>query len=379
MIGRRADLHARRLGARRVGVRLARHRPLRLQVHRPARLPAHLGLHRARRGHGRPRSISASTFSTGCSIPGSGTEPMTASGAPGHRRREQAPPSPAPSRAPLAVSARARCPFVGLAVVVADRARPPCWARWSRPYPEDAAGRYPRRRAPPCRPAWLISSAPTSSGATCSAGVVIGARISLSVGVIVLVIGVTLGTLLGAIAGFLGGRVNEGIMRADRHRHHHSRSSSWPSPSPPCSGEASHTPCWPSASCAGPSTAGSCRLRSSPSSRRPTCEAAVAVGSRPGRVLFRHILPNCVSPDHRARLARHGPRHPRRGRSGLPRPGRPGAACRNGALSSATRDKTFPAAWWSATFPGLAIFVTVFAFNLLGDGLRDVLDPRSRD
>jgi peptide/nickel transport system permease protein len=40
--------------------------------------------------------------------------------------------------------------------------------------------------------------------------------------------------------------------------------------------------------------------------------------------------------------------------------------------------RTFPGAWWSATFPGLAIFVTVFAFNLLGDGLRDALDPRTR-
>jgi len=34
--------------------------------------------------------------------------------------------------------------------------------------------------------------------------------------------------------------------------------------------------------------------------------------------------------------------------------------------------------WWIATFPGLAIMVTVFGFNLLGDGLRDALDPRSR-
>ncbi|MBI3363023.1 MAG: ABC transporter permease [Chloroflexi bacterium] len=32
--------------------------------------------------------------------------------------------------------------------------------------------------------------------------------------------------------------------------------------------------------------------------------------------------------------------------------------------------------WWTATFPGLAIFVAVLAFNLLGDGLRDLLDPR---
>ncbi|HSK55077.1 MAG TPA: ABC transporter permease [Jiangellales bacterium] len=35
-------------------------------------------------------------------------------------------------------------------------------------------------------------------------------------------------------------------------------------------------------------------------------------------------------------------------------------------------------AWWIALFPGLAIFVTVLAFNLLGDALRDVLDPRQR-
>ena len=35
-------------------------------------------------------------------------------------------------------------------------------------------------------------------------------------------------------------------------------------------------------------------------------------------------------------------------------------------------------AWWYAAFPGLAIFLVVMGFNLLGDGLRDVLDPRSR-
>jgi peptide/nickel transport system permease protein len=35
-------------------------------------------------------------------------------------------------------------------------------------------------------------------------------------------------------------------------------------------------------------------------------------------------------------------------------------------------------AWWVATFPGLAIFIVVFSFNLIGDGLRDVFDPRTR-
>jgi peptide/nickel transport system permease protein len=35
-------------------------------------------------------------------------------------------------------------------------------------------------------------------------------------------------------------------------------------------------------------------------------------------------------------------------------------------------------AWWMGVFPGAAIFATVLAFNLLGDGLRDVLDPKQR-
>ena len=35
-------------------------------------------------------------------------------------------------------------------------------------------------------------------------------------------------------------------------------------------------------------------------------------------------------------------------------------------------------AWWISVFPGAFLFVTVLAFNLIGDGLRDALDPRSR-
>jgi peptide/nickel transport system permease protein len=34
--------------------------------------------------------------------------------------------------------------------------------------------------------------------------------------------------------------------------------------------------------------------------------------------------------------------------------------------------------WWTTAFPGLAIFMAVLAFNLLGDGLREVLDPKVR-
>ena len=40
--------------------------------------------------------------------------------------------------------------------------------------------------------------------------------------------------------------------------------------------------------------------------------------------------------------------------------------------------QSLTAAWWVATFPGLTIVLTVLAFNLVGDGLRDALDPRLR-
>ena len=48
-----------------------------------------------------------------------------------------------------------------------------------------------------------------------------------------------------------------------------------------------------------------------------------------------------------------------------------------GAMISVARNY-LPNWWWYALFPGLAIFITVLGFNLLGDGLRDILDPQSR-
>ena len=48
-----------------------------------------------------------------------------------------------------------------------------------------------------------------------------------------------------------------------------------------------------------------------------------------------------------------------------------------GALLKASRDASIDA-WWLAVFPGVAIFVTVTVFNLLGEGLTDALDPRQK-
>ena len=47
-------------------------------------------------------------------------------------------------------------------------------------------------------------------------------------------------------------------------------------------------------------------------------------------------------------------------------------------LAIAESRQYLPESWWFATFPGLAILVTVLGFNLLGDGVRDLVDPRLR-
>ena len=47
-----------------------------------------------------------------------------------------------------------------------------------------------------------------------------------------------------------------------------------------------------------------------------------------------------------------------------------------GAMLSRSYSYIVGGAWWAATFPGIAILLSVMGLNLLGDGLRDVLDPR---
>ena len=49
-----------------------------------------------------------------------------------------------------------------------------------------------------------------------------------------------------------------------------------------------------------------------------------------------------------------------------------------GGILSAGRDYVFTGFWWFTVFPGLAIFLAVFSLNVLGDGLRDFIDPTTR-
>jgi len=106
-------------------------------------------------------------------------------------------------------------------------------------------------------------------------------------------------------------------------------------------------------------------------------EAARSVGASNSRILFRHILPNSFAPllveitlDLGAVLLVAA------GLSFIGLGASPGTA-EWGLMISEGRTVMFHA-WWYVTFPGLAILLVVLGFNLLGDGLRDVTDPKLR-
>jgi peptide/nickel transport system permease protein len=114
-----------------------------------------------------------------------------------------------------------------------------------------------------------------------------------------------------------------------------------------------------------------------PKKQEQFVQAALAIGAGSGRILARHILPNIVSAVivkvsldigfailTVASLGFIG--------IGL-KPPMP-----EWGLMLVVARSNLPDYWWTAMFPGLAIFATVYGFNLLGDGLRDMLDPRDR-
>jgi peptide/nickel transport system permease protein len=109
---------------------------------------------------------------------------------------------------------------------------------------------------------------------------------------------------------------------------------------------------------------------------REFVEAARALGASDARIMFREILPNLVAPIIvyatlqiplniliEASLSFLG--------VGV----RPPTASWGQMIAAAT--PTFNTAWWYMVFPGAALLLTVLAFNLLGDGLRDALNPRT--
>ncbi len=106
--------------------------------------------------------------------------------------------------------------------------------------------------------------------------------------------------------------------------------------------------------------------------------AAKAVGARDGRIIFNAIFPNCLAPIIvQASLGFGSAILDAAGLSFLGLGAQPPTA-EWGAMIAMGRSLILRA-WWVMTFPGIAILFGVLGFNLLGDGLRDALDPRLRD
>lgn len=106
-------------------------------------------------------------------------------------------------------------------------------------------------------------------------------------------------------------------------------------------------------------------------------EAAKAMGASDLRVLFRHVLPNCMAPYLILASAHLGIAIIIEASLGFLGVGVPPPAASWGNMLSSAVNFLIPL-WWLVAFPGIAIMITVLAFNLFGDALRDVLDPKLR-
>lgn len=109
--------------------------------------------------------------------------------------------------------------------------------------------------------------------------------------------------------------------------------------------------------------------------KRDFTEAARAIGSSDLRIIFRHLLPNALAPIIvQATLFIAQVILIESSLSFLGLGAQPPVASWGNMLTEGYKFLTI--AWWIATFPGFAILITVLGFNLLGDGLRDALDPK---
>ena len=206
--------------------------------------------------------------------------------------------------------------------------------------------------------------------------IIFGARISLKAALVVIVIVLAIGVPLGLIAGFFGGKVDDIIMRfADMIL-------AFPSlllaiaivaslgPSLINALIAVSLPWWPWYT----------RLmRSQVLSIKEMqfVESARAIGVSRWRIMFRHILPNCLSPIIVQATLDMGYIILAIAGLGFLGLGTQPPAADWGVMVSDGRE-FFMIQWWISTFSGAAIFLTVLAFNLVGDGIREALDPKIR-
>ncbi|SMC22824.1 peptide/nickel transport system permease protein [Desulfacinum hydrothermale DSM 13146] len=207
--------------------------------------------------------------------------------------------------------------------------------------------------------------------------IIYGARISMVVGVVSVSISLFFGTIAGAFAGFYGGKIDNVIMRFM------DLLLAFPSILLAIVIVAFLGPSLRNAMIAIgvvsiPRYARLVRGSVLEEYSKDYVQAARALGARDGRLIFLHILPNCLAPLivqttlGFASAILEAAALSFLGLGAQPPTPEWGAMLANGRA-------LILRAWWAVTFPGLMILFSVLGFNLLGDGLRDALDPRLRD
>jgi peptide/nickel transport system permease protein len=206
--------------------------------------------------------------------------------------------------------------------------------------------------------------------------IIFGARISLRAAIVVVLIVISIGVPLGLIAGYFGGKIDEIIMRSA------DMILAFPSlllavaiiaslgPSLLNALIAICIPWWPWYT----------RLMRSQvisSKEMQFVESARAIGASRWRIMFRHILPNCISPIIVQATLDMGFIILALASLGFLGLGTQPPAADWGVMVSDGRE-FFMKQWWISTFSGAAIFLTVLAFNLVGDGIREAMDPKIR-
>jgi peptide/nickel transport system permease protein len=246
------------------------------------------------------------------------------------------------------------------------------------PYSEDAYGAvHPEKVFQPPSLEHLFGT--DDAGRDIFSRVVIGARISLWIGIVVIILTVSIGVPLGLVAGYMGGVIDEAIMRVT------DMFLSLPplllalvfAAAMGLRGQSFNNVLIAIAIAWWPWYTRLVRGQVVSLKERPFVEAARATGISSFKIMFRHILPNCLTPIMvQASLDFGSVVLTAAGLSFLGLGAQPPTP-EWGLMLSIGR-YYFLNYWWLATFPGLAIFVTVLAFNLMSDGLREALYPKLR-